>query len=83
MKTVLKVFPFFLPILLMAKPEKIALQEIEGVEKNKEPGSTYTDRSSPTAPQPSFARVEATGGSSWKPRDMVSLNGSTAKASQA
>jgi len=36
MNTALKIFPlFFLPILLMAKPEKIALQEIDGVE-NKE-----------------------------------------------
>jgi len=36
MKTLLKIFPlFFLPIFLLAKPEKIALREIDGVE-NKE-----------------------------------------------
>ena len=36
MKTLLKIFPlFFLPILLMAKPQKIALREIDGGE-NKE-----------------------------------------------
>ena len=36
MKPLLKIFPLFLlPVLLLAKPEKIALQEIDGVE-NKE-----------------------------------------------
>ena len=36
MKPLLKIFPLFLlPVLLLAKPEKIALQEIDDVE-NKE-----------------------------------------------
>ena len=84
MNTVLKIFPlFFLPILLMAKPEKIALQEIDGVE-NKEGAWIHLHR--PAKPNGAAAIIcpgGGYGGLSWEPRDMALLNGSTAMVSPA
>ena len=60
MKTLLKIFPlFFLPIFLLAKPEKIALQEIDGVE-NKEGGWIHLHR--PAKPNGTAAIICPGGG---------------------
>ena len=60
MKTLLKIFPlFFLPIFLLAKTEKITLQEIDGVD-NKEGGWIHLH--SPAKPNGAAAIICPGGG---------------------
>ena len=65
MKTLLKIFPlFFLPIFLLAKPEKIALREIDGVE-NKEGAWIHLHR--PAKPNGAAAIICPGGGYGMQP----------------
>ena len=83
MNTALDIPLFFLPILLMAKPEKIALQEIYGVE-NKEGAWIHLHR--PAKPNGAAAIIcpgGGYGGLVGEPRDTALLNGSTAMVSPA